>query len=130
VVALDAGGGYLFSHRFGAPGVALASPSVSIAATGNLYLLTGFDGSVDFGGGPVTSVSGDHVVASFTAAGAHRWSRSIHVGGLHTAGIDGCGALVVTSVDTNFDLGCGKFLPVSTMFPYGPPYLGIARFAP
>lgn len=44
--------------------------------SGNVYVTGGVNGTVDFGGGPLTSFgSHDIVVVSFTSMGAHRWSK-------------------------------------------------------
>ncbi|MCK5796794.1 MAG: hypothetical protein KAI47_06420 [Deltaproteobacteria bacterium] len=53
------------------------SASVNIDAQGNVYLTGRFKGTVDFGGGPLSSDSGssDIFVASYTKSGAHRWSK-------------------------------------------------------
>jgi hypothetical protein len=52
-------------------GTAVAvDPNGNILVTGNLY------GTVDFGGGPLTSAGGfDIFVAQYTATGAHMWSK-------------------------------------------------------
>lgn len=53
---------------------------VSTDPSGNLYLAGTFRGTVDFGGGPLTSDGtlgwGDAFLAKFDAAGNHLWSRS------------------------------------------------------
>src|SRR5262249_22288465 len=88
---LDATGSYLWSGRYGGLSVSLpASTSLTVASSGDLYLLTRFAGTADFGGGPVTAVAGDVVVASLSAAGAHRWSRALPIAGYFSMGIDGC----------------------------------------
>jgi hypothetical protein len=72
---LDAGGGHLWSKRFGTAG-ALDAESVAVDASNNV-LLTGFlSGSADFGGGPRTSVSAQDVfIAKLSPSGGHLWSR-------------------------------------------------------
>jgi hypothetical protein len=125
IASLDPLGNLLGTRRFGAPGLTM-SGSVKQAATGDVYIKTSYAGAVDFGGGPVSSVTGDVVIASLTPTGAHRWSRSLHIAGTHTMDIDGCGGLVVTSGDLSFDPGGGTFIP--SMSPYQ--YIGFARFQP
>jgi hypothetical protein len=131
IAELDVDGTYLWSGRYGGPGVSFSGPTIALVASGDLHVLTGYSGAVDFGGGPVSAAAGDRVVASFTSAGAHRWSRAIHIIGANQAAIDGCGALVVVSTDRTFDPGCGPVIPPPSVWPFAPlPYVGIARFAP
>jgi hypothetical protein len=92
---LDASGHYLWGRRFGGPGVAFASETVSTSAAGDVYLLTGWSGAVDLGGGAITAASGDTVVGSYSSTGAYRWSRGYSFGSPSFVGIDGCGSLVV-----------------------------------
>lgn len=129
-------GATLWSRRLGAPGVTFQQPVASVSAAGDVYLLTGASGPVDLGGGPLPG--GATLVASYTPAGAHRWSRTFAVGGQYTAPVDGCGALVLTSADRAFDPGCGPVIPDSAFGSYLPycPYFwpypngAVARFQP
>jgi hypothetical protein len=130
---LDASGNHLWSRRFGGIGSTFAAfydwtakeSRVSTSAAGNVYLVTRLQGTastvyaVDFGGGAVTAVPGDAIVASYTPAGAHRWSRAYHLdGGANaSAAVDGCGSLNVL-IPGESSAAC---------FPY---YENIARFAP
>jgi hypothetical protein len=131
---LDASGSYLWSRRFGSPGVTFAgappqtAPVVSIATSGDVYLLTGWDGAVDLGGGPIAAATGDTVVGSYAPSGAYRWGRAFPIVATqsgYAAAIDGCGALVVASTDPSFDVGSGPVLAQDL-----PPALRFARFAP
>jgi hypothetical protein len=69
-------GHYLWARRFGGPnsdaGVALA-----VDSTGNVTVTGSFQGSVDFGGGPLSSVGGrDIFVAQYAGSdGRHLWSK-------------------------------------------------------
>jgi hypothetical protein len=88
---------------------------VSVSQAGNVYLQTGWSGSVDLGGGAIAAVQGDTVVGSYAPSGAHRWSRAFPIKGSYLAGIDGCGSLVVASADLfNFDPGQGMLQPLDT----------------
>ncbi|HEX5134418.1 MAG TPA: hypothetical protein VFW81_03410 [Thermoanaerobaculia bacterium] len=50
--------------------------SLALDGTGNVVVVGAFQGSVDFGGGSLTSVGGiDMFVAKYSASGAHLWSR-------------------------------------------------------
>lgn len=123
---LDASGDTLWSRRLGGPGITFAQgwlsepgppAHVSTSAAGDVYLLTGYAGAVDLGGGPITAAQGDVVVASYTSAGAYRWGRGYAFGSPSFVGIDGCGGLVVV----DGDIGCT--IP-------GPGSPAVARFAP
>jgi hypothetical protein len=60
-----------------------------------VYLRTGWNGSVDLGGGPLTATAGEGVVGSYAPSGALRWGRTFPPA--QAAGIDGCGSLVLAS---------------------------------
>lgn len=122
---LDAAGNFLWGRRFGAPGVTFTSPVVSTSAAGDVYLRTGWNGTVDLGGGPITAASGDTVVGSYSPSGAHRWSRDFAITGAYQAAIDGCGSLVVASIAVGFNPGCGVIGSVP-----GLPVTALARYAP
>jgi hypothetical protein len=75
IAKLDASGNHLWSKRFGdmddQDGV-----SVAVDSAGNVLVIGYFWGSVDLGGGSLTSAgSGDIVVAKFDASGNHLWSK-------------------------------------------------------
>jgi hypothetical protein len=75
VAGFDGNGGHLWSKRFGdaadqSTQRIVALPSGGAAITGGLF------GSVDFGGGPLTSAGQDDAfVARLDAAGNHVWSK-------------------------------------------------------
>ncbi len=131
---LDASGNFLWGQRFGGAGIACASPRVSTSASGNVYVLTGWNGAVDLGGGPLSATTRDTVVGSFSSSGAYRWARAYDFSGA-VASIDGCGSLVVAT-RVNYLPGCGSIFPPpfpcapsATCSPAGPD-TAIARFAP
>jgi hypothetical protein len=76
--------------------------SVAVDGAGNVYLAGGFQGTVDFGGGALISAGGyDIFLASFTEAGAHRWSQRF--GGAsgeegRSVALDGSGNVYLTGV--------------------------------
>ena len=75
VAKYDRDGVPLWGVRFGGTHLDGAS-AVAVDMAGNIYVSGYFGGSVDFGGGVLTSDGVDDAfVASFTPAGAHRWSR-------------------------------------------------------
>lgn len=74
VASFDATGAHRWSRRFG-DGDSQEAWSVSIDPFGHISIGGGFSGSIDFGGGPLTSAGAvDVFVASLNSAGNHRWS--------------------------------------------------------
>ena len=50
--------------------------SMAVDSSGNLYVTGYFGGTVDFGGGPLTSAGAEDIfIASYTPDGLHRWSK-------------------------------------------------------
>jgi hypothetical protein len=100
----------VWSKRFGAAtqdrGQALA-----VDATGNVATTGYFQGSVDFGGGVLTSTSIDLFVARFSPGGTHLWSRRFGTtGGQYAAGLAASPAgrlLVAGYYQQAIDLGAG-----------------------
>jgi hypothetical protein len=96
--------------------------TVAVDAAGNTYVAGTFEGTVDFGGGPVDSMgTTDVFVASLDPAGQHRYSRRFGGDDYDTAGRiavtpDGRVALTGTYQGTP-DLGGGP-LPASTGAPF------------
>jgi len=69
------GGQVLLSSQYGGPESDSAS-SVAVDSNGNIYLTGVYRNLVDFGGGTLPSFLGNNIfIASFTASGAHRWSK-------------------------------------------------------
>lgn len=70
------GGTHVWSKRFGDSSPAQWGLDVDVASSGNFFLTGSFEGSVDFGGGLLTSAGqGDIFVAEFDATGTHLWSK-------------------------------------------------------
>lgn len=75
VAAWGADGQLRWARRFGGPGQEFGA-AVAVGADGDVTVTGGFDGTVDFGGGGLTSAgSYDVFVLRLSSAGAHRWSR-------------------------------------------------------
>ena len=71
-----AAGSYRWATRFGGAGSTAASYSTAVDGSGNVIVAGAFWGTVDFGGGPLTSSgSSDIFVAKYSPAGAHIWSK-------------------------------------------------------
>ena len=77
VVKFDAGGTPIWSKGFGDDGDQVGK-SVAVDAAGSIVITGDFAGTVDFGGGPITSAHPyytDVFLATFDAGGNHVWSR-------------------------------------------------------
>ena len=73
------GGAHLWSHSFGDT-LEQRADGVATDASGNVVITGSFQGTVDFGGGPMTSAGAfdvffDIFVAKFNSSGAHVWSK-------------------------------------------------------
>ena len=72
----DQNGTCLWSRRFGGPSSTDSGRGIVVDGNGNIVITGNFIGSVDFGGGALTSAGGDDIfVAKYSAAGAHVWSK-------------------------------------------------------
>ena len=71
----DANGTHLWSQQFGDADYQFGY-SVAFDAVGNVVMTGNFAGTVDFGGGPLTSAGVDDIfLAKFDANGTHLWSQ-------------------------------------------------------
>jgi hypothetical protein len=77
LASFDANGAHRWSKRFGGVGDDLALDA-TVDSRGNITLIGYFfNGTIDFGGGRLTTAGGATVVASFDASGTHRWSKRL-----------------------------------------------------
>lgn len=102
---------HLWSHRFG-DGDAQFGKALAVDASGNVVVAGYFEGTVDFGGGELTSAgSADVFVAKFDSAGAHLWSKRFGDGNFQSANavaVDASGNVIVTgSFSGTIDFGGG-----------------------
>ena len=75
LVKFDASGNHLWSKDFGDSDNQVGF-SVAVDASGNVLITGRFAGTVNFGGGPLTSIGSSNIfVAKFDADGNHVWSR-------------------------------------------------------
>ncbi len=76
---------------------------VAVDSQGDVIVVGGFTGTVDFGGGPFTtpSSSSDIFVAKYSSAGAHLWSKQysgIGVDRANAVAVDTLGNVLVTGI--------------------------------
>ncbi len=100
LASFDATGSLRWVKLLGGAGNDLGG-AVAVDANGDLYLTGSFGGpSADFEGGPLTCAgSSDLFVASFTAAGVHRWAKGFGGAGFDDGrglAVDGQGNLYLT----------------------------------
>ncbi|MFQ5511853.1 MAG: FlgD immunoglobulin-like domain containing protein [Candidatus Krumholzibacteriia bacterium] len=101
VAKYDAGGVHQWSKRFGDVGSDLSS-GATVDASGNVIVTGSFEGTVDFGGGNLTSAGfNDIFIAKYDASGVHQWSQRFgdtDAGGDHGRAIaaDASGNVIAT----------------------------------
>jgi hypothetical protein len=77
LVKLGAGGGHVFSKRFGEINTYARAAGVGVDGDGNVYVAGSFDNLIDFGGGAMVSMGFDDVFwAKLTSGGALVESRA------------------------------------------------------
>ena len=101
VAKFDASGTHQWSKGFGSIGSDLAN-ACTIDATGSIAMTGYFGGTVDFGGGPLTTAGSiDIFVARFDASGSHLWSRragALNADSGQGIAFDASGAVSVTGL--------------------------------
>ncbi len=100
VAKFDANGVHQWSQHFPSSTSYASVYSVAIDGPGNVILAGTFQGTVDFGGGPLISAGGEDIfVVSFDANGAHQWSKRFGSAGHDYSdgvAVDAMGNIVVT----------------------------------
>ncbi len=72
---VDAAGAYQWSHRWG-DGADQYGASAATNSWGDVYMAGDFDGTVNLGGGDLTSLGGtDFYLAKFDVSGVYQWSQ-------------------------------------------------------
>ena len=117
VAKYDGNGNHLWSKRFG-DSSSESGAEVATDGSGNVVITAGFEGSVDFGGGPLSSAGlADIFVAKFDGSGNHLWSKrfgdSSSDKGASVA-TDGSGSVVITGYFFgSVDFGSGPLTSAS-----------------
>jgi hypothetical protein len=99
LVKYSSGGAHVWSKRFGGAGTDMGM-AVGTDSLGNVVVVGSFDGTIDFGGGPLTTAGGrDLFAARFSPAGQHLWSKRF--GGtsnedVRGVAVDGAGDVFLT----------------------------------
>jgi hypothetical protein len=99
LVKYSSTGAHVWSKRFGGGGTDMGM-AVGTDSLGNVYVGGTFEGSVNFGGGTLTSAGArDIFVAKYTSAGQHVWSKRF--GGtsgedVRGVAVDGAGDVLLT----------------------------------
>src|SRR5438046_3726892 len=77
VAKLNSSGGHVWSKSFGTIN-SDQGRAVAVDPSGNVVITGYFLGTIDFGGGPVTSSGGlNTFVAKYSSGGAHLWSQGL-----------------------------------------------------
>ena len=99
LVKYAATGGHVWSKRFGSTGTELGM-AVGTDGSGNVIVAGTFEGSVDFGGGALTSAGvRDIFVAKYSGTGQHLWSKRFGGSGdevINGLAVDSAGDVALT----------------------------------
>ncbi len=109
---------YLWAKRFDGSGGSSTAYAVAADGNGNVFITGSFMGTVNFGGGPLTSAgwpmvpNQDVFIAAYSPTGAFRWAVGFG-GGLHDIGsgiaTTANGDVIVTGqIGGRVNLGCGS----------------------
>ncbi len=114
VAKLDPAGNHLWSKRFGDAAQQYVE-GVAVDAAGNVIITGSSNGTLDFGGGPITSAGfTDVFVAKLDADGNHLWSKGFGDGSFQEANavtVDAAGNILLTgSVAGTTDFGGGPLM--------------------
>ncbi len=112
LIKYSSAGGHLWSQRMGGAGMETVRSLAVDQTTGEFVMAGYFVGSVNFGGGALTSVGlNDAFVARYNSSGTHTWSRrwgSTDEDKAFGLALDQLGDVVVTGMFTNsVDFGGG-----------------------
>jgi hypothetical protein len=131
---LNSLGVHVWSKGFG-DSLMQSGMAVAVETSGNSSVTGMFDGTVNFGGGPLTSAGDDIYVAMFNATGAHVWSKSFGdtlTQYTEAIAVDGTGSAIITgSIEGTVDFGGGPLTSAGGPYDvfvakFGPPIVGIS----
>ncbi len=113
LVKLSSAGAHVFSDGYGSSGSEQFARHVAVDGADNIVIAGPFAGSVNFGGGNLTSAGErDGYVAKFNSAGAHQWSIRFGDAARNEARrveVDSNGDVIVAGYFRgSVDLGCGS----------------------
>jgi beta-propeller repeat-containing protein len=131
VAKLKADGSYLWAKRFG-DGANQTATGVAVDASGNIVVSGSFQGTLDFGGSPLTNANVNDTrafVAKFDSSGTPLWSKAYGAASAQASangvGTDGSGNIFVTGgFGGSIDFGNGN-LPST-----GGPDIFVAKLQP
>jgi chitodextrinase len=107
LVKLSPTGGHVWSKRFG-DGSADRGQGVAVDAQGNVAVAGSFQGSADFGGGPLASLGIDVFLASYAPTGAYRWAQRLGPSGNQfPGGVASAGGAVAATGYFQYTLDAG-----------------------
>ncbi|HEU5154819.1 MAG TPA: PKD domain-containing protein [Gemmatimonadales bacterium] len=131
IAKYSSSGAYQWSKRFGSTGSDIGY-GIGVDSSGNIVVIGQFAGTVDFGGGGLTSAGGtDIFLAKYSSSGAHLWSKRF--GG--TGNEVGYGVAVAGNGDMALTGYFGYFGNATTDFGGGPltsaggPDIFVAKFS-
>lgn len=120
VVKLDASGAPVFAQRYG-DAIDQAGVAVAVDGAGGVVVGGSFKGSLDAGGGALTSAGDDDLfLVKLDASGAHQWSKAFGDPSSQVLGalaVDASGAIGLTGKFTgSLDLGHKPPLPSTKVY--------------
>jgi hypothetical protein len=128
VAKLGPDGSHIWSKRFGDASDQY-DPALAVDVWGDVIVVGGFEGTIDFGGGALTHAGGGDVfVAKFGPGGVHLWSKRFGDGDVQKANavaVDATGNVVITGIlrgTTNFGGGSLTSAGINDVF--------VAKFTP
>ncbi len=101
VAKYSSSGAYQWARHYGGSGF-IKPQAVAVDASGNIFVTGAFNGTVNFGGGSVTSAYGieDIFVAKYSSSGTYQWSKIIACANTNASGygvaVDSGGNVIVT----------------------------------
>ena len=100
ICKFDANGAFVWARRYAGVGTERDARGVAADALGNIFITGNFTGTINLGGGTLTSAgSNDIFLAKYDAAGAHVWSKRLGAAGYdigYGVDVDGAGNVIAT----------------------------------